>query len=113
MQVAASSSAVRVPCASTRLAGSRSSLGRIAGLTPVFTTRQSRAAVTVRAEKQQVSFEPALVLIEPHSHQHLAQKLVLLEQMMPCHLLHAMLPTAGVNAYDLRIGSAPMEASST
>lgn len=54
MQVAASSSAVRVPCASTRLAGSRSSLGRIAGLTPVFRTRQSRAAVTVRAEKQQV-----------------------------------------------------------
>jgi hypothetical protein len=74
MQVAASSSAVRVPCASTRLAGSRSSLGSIAGLTPVFRTRQSRAAVTVRAEKQQVSFEPVLVFIEPHLHQLSAPK---------------------------------------
>ena len=71
MQVAASSSAVRVPCASTRLAGSRSSLGSIAGLTPVYRTRQSRAAVTVRAEKQQVSFEQVMSLIEPHS-QHIS-----------------------------------------
>ena len=55
MQVAATSSAVMVPCASTRVASSRSSLGSIAGLTPVFRTRQSRRAVTVRAEKPQVS----------------------------------------------------------
>ena len=55
MQVAATSSALAVPCASTRLAGSRSSLGSIAGLTPVFRTSRSRAAVTVRAEKPQVS----------------------------------------------------------
>ena len=55
MQVAATSSALAVPCASTRLAGSRSSLGSTAGLTPVFRTRNSRAAVTVRAEKSQVS----------------------------------------------------------
>ncbi|CAK0784713.1 hypothetical protein CVIRNUC_007917 [Coccomyxa viridis] len=54
MQVAATSSALAVPCASTRLAGSRSSLGSIAGLTPVFRTRNSRAAVIVRAEKSQV-----------------------------------------------------------
>ena len=55
MQVAASSSAVRVPCASTRVASSRSTLGNITGLTPVFRTRGTRAAVVVRAEKQQVS----------------------------------------------------------
>ena len=101
MQVAASSSAVRVPCASTRLAGSRSSLGSIAGLTPVFRTRQSRAAVTVRAEKQQVIFEPVMLFIEPHLHQLSAPKAGAFEQMMQCHLLHAVLPMAGMNAYDL------------
>ncbi|KAK9907365.1 hypothetical protein WJX75_002256 [Coccomyxa subellipsoidea] len=55
MQVAATSSAIRAPCASSRVSSSRSSLGNIAGLTPVFHTRQNRAAVVVRAaDKQQV-----------------------------------------------------------
>lgn len=61
MQVAATSSAIRVPCASSRVSSSRSSLGNIAGLTPVFHTRQNRAAVVVRAaDKQQVCFHGGL-----------------------------------------------------
>ena len=66
MQVAATSSALAVPCASTRVASSRSSLGSIAGLTPVFRTRQSRRAVTVRAEKPQVSFSLREHCESPH-----------------------------------------------
>lgn len=55
MQVAATSSAIRVPCASARLSSSRSSLGNVAGLTPVYRARNNRAAVVVRAaDKQQV-----------------------------------------------------------
>ena len=68
MQVAATSSAVAVPCASTRVASSRSSLGSIAGLTPVFRSRQSRRAVTVRAEKPQVSFSLCEHCKTPHEH---------------------------------------------
>ena len=59
MQIAASSSAVRVPCASTRVSSSRSSLGNVAGLTPALRVRSSRAATVVRAEgKQQVGCQP-------------------------------------------------------
>ena len=55
MQTAATSSAVRVPCASARVSSSRASLGNVAGLTPVFRSRSTRTAVVVRAEgKQQV-----------------------------------------------------------
>jgi hypothetical protein len=61
MQVAATSSAIRVPCASTRVSSSRSALGNVAGLTPFFRARSTRAAVVVRAEKQQVCV--------PESHQ--------------------------------------------
>lgn len=63
MQIAASSSAVRVPCASTRVSSSRSTLGNVAGLTPILRVRSTRAAVVVRAEgKQQVCCQPG-----PHS----------------------------------------------
>ena len=80
MQVAATSSALAVPCASTRVASSRSSLGSIAGLTPVFRTRQSRRAVTVRAEKPQVSFSFREHSKSAYQHRFLATKWRHLEQ---------------------------------
>lgn len=89
MQVAATSSAVRVPCVSTRVTGSRSSLGSIAGLTPVFRTRSSRAAVTVRAEKQQVNSKAALTAYSNHFASNAVSKSRRVLAMLVPHAKHA------------------------